>query len=138
MAIKADYRGELAIRARQKLGYTQKQMGELFGISLRSWQDKEQNANRVSVAEYHLLMLLLNEHDEYQLIRRLPEEKNAQQKAAQAALDLGQYLAAGAHTEIALPSEVESKLKEVQEAIKEFSESFKSEILKSVDQSNQG
>lgn len=135
MSVKADYRGELAIRARQKLGFTQKQMGEFFGISLRSWQDKEQNTNRVSVAEYHLLMLLLNEHESYQLVTRLPEVKTAQHNAAQAALDLGQYLASGAHAGIALPSVAESMLKGVEEAVSAFIKEFKDDALNSVTES---
>ncbi|HIC1896445.1 TPA: hypothetical protein ACW0P3_004261 [Citrobacter freundii] len=133
MTIKADYRGELAIRARQKLGFTQKQMGEFFGISLRSWQDKEQNTNRVSVAEYHLLMLMLNEHERYQLVTRLPENKTAQEAAAQAALDLGQYLASGAHAGIALPSVAVSMLKNVEDAVRAFTNAFNEDTLQSVD-----
>lgn len=133
MTIKADYRGELAIRARQKLGFTQKQMGEFFGISLRSWQDKEQNTNRVSVAEYHLLMLMLNEHERYQLVTRLPENKTAQEAAAQAALDLGQYLASGAHAGIALPSVAVSMLKNVEDAVRAFTSAFNEDTLQSVD-----
>lgn len=134
MTIKADYRGELAIRARQKLGFTQKQMGDFFGISLRSWQDKEQNTNRVSVAEYHLLMLLLNEHEKYQLVSRVPaHKKNAQQTAAQAALDLGQYLASGAHAGIALPSVAVSMLNSVEDAVRAFTDEFKNDTLQSVD-----
>lgn len=133
MTIKADYRGDLAIRARQQLGFTQKQMGEFFGISLRSWQDKEQNTNRVSVAEYHLLMLMLNEHERYQLVTRLPENKTAQEAAAQAALDLGQYLASGAHAGIALPSVAVSMLKNVEDAVRAFTNAFNEDTLQSVD-----
>lgn len=133
MTIKADYRGDLAIRARQQLGFTQKQMGEFFGISLRSWQDKEQNTNRVSVAEYHLLMLMLNEHERYQLVTRLPENKTAQGAAAQAALDLGQYLASGAHAGIALPSVAVSMLKNVEDAVRAFTNAFNEDTLQSVD-----
>ena len=133
MEIKPDYRGELAIRARQKLGYTQKQMGEFFGISLRSWQDKEQNTNRVSVAEYHLLMLLLNEHTDYQLVTRLPEKKTRQQSAAQAALDLAQYLASGSHADIALPSVAESMLHSLEDAVRAFKNDFDADTLQSID-----
>jgi len=133
MKIEADYRGELAIRARETLGYTQKEMGQLFGITLRAWQDKEQNKNRVSVAEYHLLMLLLNEHSDYLLVRRLPADKSVQQKAAEAALELGQYLASGVHTGIALPSKAESMLIDVQTSVAAFCEEFRDDTLSTAD-----
>lgn len=132
MEIKADYNGELAARVREKLGLTQVEMGEFMGMTRRAWQDKESNKNRVSVAELHLFKLLLNEHDDYLLVRRLPADKNAQQEAAAAALDLGQYLSAGIHTEIALPSEAERKLSDVQAAVNEFKAAFQADTLESV------
>lgn len=107
MDIKPDYRGELAIALRAKMGFTQKRMAEYFGMSLGAWQQKEQNKNRVSVAEYHLILLLLNQHPEYVLLNRLPEVKSTIHKAALTAFELSQYLSAGDTSEIILPSRVE-------------------------------
>ena len=132
MEIKADYNGELAARVREKLGFTQVQMGEFMGMTRRAWQDKESNKNRVSVAELHLFKLLLNEHDDYLLIRRLPDVKNAQQEAAAAAIELGQYLASGIHTDMPLPSEAEQKLKGVEEAVNKYKSAFQADTLDSV------
>lgn len=132
MEIKADYNGELAARVREKLGFTQVQMGEFMGMTRRAWQDKESNKNRVSVAELHLFRLLLNEHDDYLLIRRLPVVKNAQQEAAAAAIELGQYLASGIHTDMPLPSEAEQKLKGVEEAVNKYKAAFQADTLDSV------
>lgn len=132
MEIKADYNGELAARVREKLGFTQVQMGEFMGMTRRAWQDKESNKNRVSVAELHLFKLLLNEHENYLLIRRLPDVKNAQQEAAAAAIALGQYLASGIHTDMPLPSEAEQKLKGVEEAVNKYKAAFQADTLESV------
>lgn len=65
-----DYRGEMAVAARLKLGYTQKQMADFFGMTLNAWQKKEQEETRVSGAEYHLLLMLINEHPDYIVTRR--------------------------------------------------------------------
>lgn len=132
MQLKAEHNGELAARVRAKLGLTQIEMGEFMGMTRRAWQDKEAGINRVSVAEYHLFMLLLNEHEDYLLIRRLPAVRNPQQEAAAAALDLGQYLASGIHTDIPLPSEAERKLRGVEDAISNYKSAFNAETLDSV------
>lgn len=76
MKIKPDYRGDLAEALRHKTGWTQQKLADFFGMTLNSWQKKEQNDTRVSVAEYHWLKLLLNEHPEYILLPRLQENRN--------------------------------------------------------------
>ncbi|EAM5005967.1 TPA: hypothetical protein QIW60_003579 [Escherichia coli] len=68
--MKPDYRGKLATGARLKKGFTQQQMADYLGLSLNAWQKKEQEETRVSGAEYHLFMLILNEHPEYELAER--------------------------------------------------------------------
>lgn len=70
MNVKPDYRGEMAVTTRLKLGYTQKQMADLLGMTLNAWQKKEQEETRVSGAEYHLLLMLINEHPDYFVTRR--------------------------------------------------------------------
>ncbi|EBM5962841.1 TPA: hypothetical protein ACIVGF_002866 [Salmonella enterica subsp. enterica serovar 16:l,v:-] len=68
--MKPDYRGKLAARARLKKGFTQQQMADYLGISLNAWQKKEQEETRVSGAECHLFMLILDEHPDYELRKR--------------------------------------------------------------------
>lgn len=116
MELKADYRGELTQRVRIHLGKTQKEMGAMFGLSLRAWQDKEQGANRVSTAELLMFQLLLNEHPDYLLIPRLHDEESPSQKAAQAALSLAQYLCES----LPMPSKAEALYSELESALKDF------------------
>lgn len=63
-------------RLRLKSNMTQKQMGELFGVSLSSWQRKEiptssKNYRPVNGGEYITLLLLAGEHPDYVLKSRI-------------------------------------------------------------------
>ncbi len=120
MGLKADYRGELAQRARVFLNRTQKEMAALFGLSLRSWQDKEQNTNRVSVSETYMLLLLLNEHPDYQLLPRIDDAKTPAKEAAKIAVELAQCLT----ERIPLPSKVVELENALDAAILAFREDF--------------
>lgn len=120
MDLKADYRGELAQRARVFLNYTQKEMAALFGLSLRSWQDKEQNTNRVSVSETYMLLLLLNEHPDYQLLPRIDDVKTPAQHAAKIAVELAQCLT----ERVPLPTKVVELENALNAAILAFREDF--------------
>ena len=128
MELKADYRGELAQRVRLHMGYTQKQMAAMFGLSLRSWQDKEQNTNRVSVAELLMFQLLLDEHPDYLLIPRISDELSPVRKAAQEAFRLARYL----FTPVPLPSKAEALRLELSASIDEFKADWLSDIDKAV------
>ncbi|WP_277973375.1 hypothetical protein [Pantoea agglomerans] len=124
MKIEPDYRGDLAKAARESLGYSQKEMADMLGMTLNSWQKKEQNDTRVSVAEYHYLKLLVNDHPEYMLIHRIPEGKTLQQEAAQNALLLAQRLS----EPVVLPSKVEA----LQDTLNGQIESIREEWEKSI------
>lgn len=124
MDLKADYRGELAHRARVFLNYTQKEMAALFGLSLRSWQDKEQNTNRVSVSETYMLLLLLNEHPDYQLLPRIEGVKTPALQAAKIAVELAQCLTA----RVPLPTKVVGLENALEAAILAFREDFVADI----------
>lgn len=116
MSIKPEYRGELAEAARTKIGYTQEKMAEFFGMTLNSWQKKEQNDTRVSVSEYHWLLLLLNQHPEYFLFPRLPDTRTLAQNAALAAFDLGLYLS----NDLVLPRKAKSLHSELNDRVEAF------------------
>jgi len=60
---------------RKKTGLTQKEVAQLFGISLNYWQRKELNKEsiqhrKISKSEYTLLLLLAGEHPEFILKKR--------------------------------------------------------------------
>ncbi|HFG7810638.1 TPA: helix-turn-helix domain-containing protein [Salmonella enterica subsp. enterica serovar Java] len=62
-------------RLRLKANMTQKQMSELFNMSLSSWQRKEisassKNYRPINSGEYITLLLLAGEHPEYVLCKR--------------------------------------------------------------------
>ena len=62
-------------RLRKKIGLTQKQTADLFGMALFSWQRKEipitsKNHRPIRDAEYIALKLLANEYEGYELVRR--------------------------------------------------------------------
>lgn len=56
---------------RERIGVTQSQMAEAMGLSLSTWQRKESdNAKKLvetKIAEYNFLLLLADQHPEYQL-----------------------------------------------------------------------
>ena len=61
-------------RLRLKANMTQKQMAELFGMSLSSWQRKEitttsTNYRPVNGGEFITLLLLAGEHPDYKLVK---------------------------------------------------------------------
>lgn len=128
MTIKPEYRGELAEAVRLKMGYTQKQMAEYFGMTLNSWQKKEQNETRVSVAEYHYFLLLTNEHPCYQLLPRPTSGDNPGEIATKAAVELANYLA----TDIPLPSKVWELEATLREALERFETDWMSDINQTV------
>lgn len=59
---------------REKIGLTQKQCAELFGVSLRSWQRREASGTvkdiKTSKIEFEYLLLLADEHPEFVLVRK--------------------------------------------------------------------
>ena len=60
---------------RNRLQMTQKQMAELFGMSLSSWQRKEitttsPNYRPVNGGEFITLLLLAGEHPDYKLEKK--------------------------------------------------------------------
>lgn len=127
-APKADYHGELTKRVRLHTGLTQKQIAAMFGLSLRSWQDKELGKNRVSVAELLMFQLLLNEHPDYVLRSRLPAEMNAAQKAAEDAFTLGEYLLG----QIPLPSRALALQNELNHSMTAFRANWQDELNEAV------
>lgn len=126
--LKADYRGELAQRVRIHMGRTQKEMAAMFGLSLRSWQDKEQNTNRVSVAELMMFQLLLNEHPGYLLIPRLAEDKSPAHHAAGAAFMLAQYL----NSAVPLPSKADELQRDLDTCMNAFKSDWQTDLESAV------
>lgn len=62
---------------RQKIGLTQKECAEMFGMTARSWRRKEEPKTTVSnttlsAIEFNYLLLLAGEHPEYILCERDP------------------------------------------------------------------
>ena len=60
-------------QARIDAGLTQKEAAAIFGLALRSWQQKEEtgSGNRsLSVGEWNYLLLLAKQHPDYSLIKK--------------------------------------------------------------------
>jgi len=60
-------------QARIDAGLTQKEAAAVFGLALRSWQQKEEtgSGNRsLSVGEWNYLLLLAKQHPDYSLIKK--------------------------------------------------------------------
>ncbi|EBV3242509.1 XRE family transcriptional regulator [Salmonella enterica subsp. enterica serovar Oranienburg] len=61
-------------KLRNKMGITQTECGEIFGVSLRTWQKKEEakthNRLNLSKGEFEYLLLLAGEHPDYILCKR--------------------------------------------------------------------
>lgn len=106
--------------AREAAGLSLSEAAQHFGMVYNAWQKKENKKStgtKLSVGEFNYLLLLGNQHPELIAIHRLPEQKTPQQEAAQAAFDLARYLAAGAHTEVVLPTVVEAMLTILQQRV---------------------
>ncbi|ECD9357208.1 hypothetical protein FNI80_22845 [Salmonella enterica subsp. salamae] len=59
--------------ARIKAGFTQQEAAERFGFTLSAWQAKEttgKTSRGLAAGSYELLLLLADEHPEYQLVKR--------------------------------------------------------------------
>lgn len=63
---------------RKKIGLTQTQCANLFGVSLRSWQRREAEGTvkdiKTSKIEFEYLLLLAGKHPDYVLCKRAKEE----------------------------------------------------------------
>jgi len=106
--------------AREAAGLSLSEAAQHFGMVYNAWQKKENKGatgTKLSIGEYNYLLLLANRHQDLLAIHRLPEKKTPQQEAAQAAFDLAQYLAAGTHTEVILPTVVEAMLAILQQRV---------------------
>ena len=106
--------------AREAAGLSLKEAARRFGMTYTNWQKKEVNGSsgtKLSVGEYNYLLLLANQHPEFQMVHRLGDKKLPQQAAAQAAFDLARYLAAGSYTEVVLPTVVEAMAVILQERL---------------------
>ncbi|HFO7682285.1 TPA: helix-turn-helix domain-containing protein, partial [Escherichia coli] len=60
-------------KLRKKIGLTQTECGEIFGVGLSTWQKKEaktHNQLNLSKGEFEYLLLLAGEHPEYVLCKR--------------------------------------------------------------------
>ncbi|QOI57940.1 helix-turn-helix domain-containing protein [Rouxiella badensis] len=73
--------GAQVARLREKMGLSQTELAELFGVSLRQWQRKESvksqlasNTAPMKVGEANFLLLLANEHPYYQLQEYHPDD----------------------------------------------------------------
>lgn len=66
-------------RLRISAGLTLKECANIFGISLRGWQKKEEsntiNSRGITKGEYLYLLLLAGEHPEFTLKKRNDTEK---------------------------------------------------------------
>lgn len=72
--MKMDNTPENIKKLRNKIGLTQTECGEIFGVGLRTWQKKEEakthNRLNLSKGEFEYLLLLAGEHPEYILCKR--------------------------------------------------------------------
>ncbi len=118
--------------AREAARLTQPEAAKIFGFAtLNGWQKKETDKadkRSLSVGEYNYLLLLANQHPEFIAIHKLPQEKNARQMAAQAALDLAKYLSDGDNKTIVLPTLLDAMMRELQLYIKEFNYEWDKDI----------
>lgn len=62
-------------RLRKKIGLTQKECAEMFGMTARSWRRKEEatgtvSGSKLSPVEFEYILLLAGEHPEYVLSKR--------------------------------------------------------------------
>ena len=60
-------------KLRKKIGLTQTECGEIFGVGLSTWQKKEaktHNQLNLSKGEFEYLLLLAGEHPEYVLHKK--------------------------------------------------------------------
>lgn len=59
--------------ARIAAGLKQRECAEIFGYSLRGWQQKEQsgsNSRGMAIGEWYYLLLLAGTHPQYMLIKK--------------------------------------------------------------------
>jgi transcriptional regulator with XRE-family HTH domain len=124
MKMKPDYCGELASAVKERLGFTQKEMAEYFGISLNAWQKKEQEETRLSVAEQYYFQLLLNRHPDYLVVPRVSRDDTPIHKASLAAVELAQYLSG----RMPMPSEVNALQSVLVTSIQDFNKDWKADI----------
>ncbi len=111
---------EQVTTAREAAGLSLSEAAQHFGMVYNAWQKKENKGTtgtKLSVGEYNYLLLLANQHPDLIAVHRLPADKTPQQEAAQAALDLARYLAAGAHSEVVLPTVVDAMFAILQQRI---------------------
>ncbi|EBM5157420.1 TPA: hypothetical protein OX949_004318 [Escherichia coli] len=60
-------------QARIKAGFTQQEAAERFGFTLSAWQAKEtsgKTSRGLAAGTYELLLLLADDHPDYQLVNR--------------------------------------------------------------------
>lgn len=125
---KAIEAGSLAEAVREQMGLTQQGIAEFFGITLSAWQKKEQGINRLSVAEQHLFKMLINNHPDYVLLRRVSQPVSHQQKASEAATNLALYLSG----RLVLPSEAQVLLNELAVKMEEYFADWKADLDQAV------
>ena len=63
-------------RLRKKIGVTQTELAELFGVTLSTWQKKESETSKETIGvkpgEFQYLQLLAGEHPVYKLVQKKP------------------------------------------------------------------
>lgn len=120
--------GSLAAAARIAMGKTQQGMADYFGLTLSTWQKKEQGSIRTSVAEQHLFQLLSNQHPDYALLRKPSSNETAQGKATAAAIELAEYLSGL----LVLPSGVIQRQQKVNDSVNELVQEWNDDINQGV------